>query len=350
MCFGTANAQFIQTNNSGIFPVGGINPAINFNVKFASMGESGGVPGPTPLGCDLYGFRAQINAVNSVNLGMNRIRPTSNLHIPTLSFENGSDASAVDRFWIQNQDQANPSTGSRSCGTLLAYYGQSTGASSVVYTILGSGVASGGTWQPSDRKLKSDIRPIGSALDMVQQLNGVTYYYNADENPVLNLPTRLQYGFITQEVQTVMPTAVETMYDEFGDKTEYQVMQYDAIIPVLTEAIKEQQAIIESLEERLAALEGGATPKRTSIEGLELGQNRPNPAGTSTIIDYQLPGDIAQADLVIYDMAGKVVSRYALQSGTNQVKVNTATLASGTYVYAIVNDGRNIARRKMIIQ
>ncbi|MEO0471254.1 MAG: tail fiber domain-containing protein [Bacteroidota bacterium] len=367
--FGTASAQFIQTNNSGIFPVGGINPAINFNVQFASMGESGGVPGPTPNGCDLYGFRAQINAVNAVNLGMNAVG-FGTLTIPTLSFENGSDFGASDRFWITNQNSGAPGTGFTGCGTLLAYYSESTGAGSTVYTILGSGLASGGMWNPSDRGLKRDIKPIGSALDMVQQLNGVTYRYRTAEHPSLNLPAELQYGFITQEVQTVMPTAVKKMADEHGEETDHQMMRYDAIIPVLTEAIKEQQIIIEGqqdaietaektiqqqqdiiarFEARLAALEG-ASPARTGLEGFELGQNRPNPAGTSTTIDYQLPTDAASADLVIYDMAGRTISSYSLQNGANQIKVNTEQLASGTYVYAIVQEGRSIARRKMIIQ
>ncbi|MEO0471256.1 MAG: tail fiber domain-containing protein [Bacteroidota bacterium] len=361
--FGSASAQFISTNNFGIFPPGGINPTANFNVKFTSLGESGGVAGPTPNGCDLYGFRAQFDALNSVNLGM-QVSPLSPFPppptpftIPTLSFENGSNIGVSDRLWIANQNSSPTGPASFGCGRLLAFYSENTGAGSTVYTILGSGLASGGMWNPSDRGLKQNIKPIGSALDMVQQLNGVTYNYKADENPSLNLPTDLQYGFITQEVATVMPTAVKYIEDEYGEVTENQMMRYDAIIPVLTEAIKEQQdiidnqqSLIERLEERLSALEGTTSPRRNSIEGLDLGQNRPNPAGTSTTIDYRLPADIASADLVIYDMAGRVIESYPVQAGNNQVKVNTARLASGTYVYAIVQDGQNLARRKMIIQ
>ncbi|MEO0471255.1 MAG: tail fiber domain-containing protein [Bacteroidota bacterium] len=372
MSFGTASAQFFSSNARGIYPVGGTNPLFNFNVKFTSLGESGGSPGQTANGCDLYGFRAQYDAVNAVNLGMQRsiLQPFPSdapYVIPTLSFENGSNAGSgiSDRFWIQNQKAASPSPFPTlgGCGTLLAYYSEKTGSGSTVYTILGSGLASGGMWNPSDRGLKRNIRPIGSALDMVQKLNGVTYLYNADENPTLNLPTDLQYGFITQEVATVMPTAVRTMDDEFGNQSKHQMMRYDAIIPVLTEAIKEQQSIIEdqqntidaqqsiieSFEARLAALESGRK-LGPQAEGIELGQNRPNPAGTSTTIDYKLPADIAVADLVIYDMAGRVIDSYPMQSGNNQIKVNTARMTSGTYVYAIVQDGRNIARRKMIIQ
>lgn len=341
---GVAFGQFTQTDNFGIFPVGGINPNTNFNVKFTSLGESGGTPGPTANGCDLYGFRSQIDAVNSVNLGMNSVR-LGNLFIPNLVFENGSNAGALDRFWISNQD------GSGSCGSLLAYYGQ--GGGNTVFTILGSGVASGGTWQPSDRKLKEDVQPISSALALVMKLNGVTYKYKTDEFPVLNLNKGLNYGFIAQEVEELMPDAVRGFKDEYGDDTDYKVMQYDAIIPVLTEAIKEQQGIIEELRTRLSALEG-KTPelkqRDVPLDGLELGQNRPNPADQTTMIDFKLPEGMDAAKLVIIDLTGRVIANYPINADQRMIKVNTAEFAAGTYIYSIMKNGQTLARKKMSIQ
>ncbi|MCI4667669.1 MAG: tail fiber domain-containing protein [Bacteroidia bacterium] len=343
LSLGTAFGQFTQTNNFGIFPVGGINPLINFNVKFASLGESGGAPGGTANGCDLYGFRSQIDAINSVNLGMSN-SGFSSLFIPTLVFENGANVGALDRFWITNQD------GSGRCGQLLSYYGQ--GGGNTVFTILGSGVATGGTWQPSDKKLKENVQPITQALDLVMKLNGVTYNYKTEEFPVLNLNEGLNYGFIAQEVEEIMPDAVRGYVDEYGEDTEYRVMQYDAIIPVLTEAIKEQQAVIQKLEERLAALEGKEpkTRKVQTLEGLELGQNRPNPAENFTMIDYILPEGTEGASLVILDLNGKTVAAYEISADQSQLKVNTTNFAKGTYIYSLVKDGQSLARKKMVIQ
>jgi len=56
-------------------------------------------------------------------------------------------------------------------------------------------------------------------------------------------------GFIAQEVEKVIPEAVGK--DEEGI---YSV-EYDAILPLLVEALKEQQKIIEKLEERINQLE-----------------------------------------------------------------------------------------------
>jgi len=346
LSMGVAFGQFLETNNFGIFPAGGTNPTTNFDVKFTSLGESCGVPGPTPQGCDLYGFRAQINTTNSINLGMNAVGFGS-LTIPTLTFENGAQQGALDRFWTTNQ------TGS-GCGTLLSFYGQNSG--NIVFTLLGSGLASGGTWQPSDRNLKDNIKPIGNALQIVQQLDGVTYNYRTEEFPVLNLNEGLNYGFIAQDVEKVMPSAVRGYFDEYGEKTDIKVMQYDAIIPVLTEAIKEQQDVISDLEERITRLEallnqGEVEPKLSpSLEGLELGQNRPNPADQTTLIDFRLPSRIGNASLVVYDLYGKKVADFPISTSMNKVKINTAEWASGTYVYAIMKEGQNLLRRKMVIR
>ncbi len=126
LSMGVAFGQFLETNNFEILPAGWTHPTTNFDVKFTSLGESGGVPGPTPQGCDLYGFRAQINTTNSINLGMNAVGFGS-LTIPTLTFENGAQQGALDRFWTTNQ------TGS-GCGTLLSFYGQNSG--NIVFTLL----------------------------------------------------------------------------------------------------------------------------------------------------------------------------------------------------------------------
>lgn len=349
-------AQISLSNNLGIYPGPG---AFNPSGQFTSIGESGGVPGPTANGCDLYGFRAQFNAATGVSLGIQRARLFNiiNIQVPTLSF---GDARPL---WIVEQGATGAGTGTvNGCGKLLGYF-RDFGASNNVFTILGSATASGGTWQTSDQKLKRNIEPINNAIDMVNQLNGYTYEYRTDERPELNLSEGRNYGFITQEVQEVMPEVVRMGQNELGETADYQIMQYTAIIPVLTEAIKEQQSIIVNLEARLADLEaklnGEESPKRPtmnteigviSTEGVSLRQNRPNPFQGETTIDYTIPSEMTNARLVIYDLNGKALSNFALAAGNGQVSISASELTSGVYFYTIENNSQTLARQKMVVK
>jgi len=358
----SAQAQVTPSNSLGIFPPGG---AFNPNGQFTAIGESGGVPVPTANGCDLYGFRAQFASNVAVNLGLQQasisIFPSSPpfvFTVPTLAFES-------DALWISGRRAAPASTVGPDfgCGSLLAFYSV---ASTTSYTIYGSANAVGGMWMASDRKLKRNIKPIRSAIETVQQLSGVTYNYNTDVRPELRLSDELQYGFIAQEVEKVIPELVRPAITPTGEEDDYVVMNYDGIIPVLTEAIKEQQeiiddqqAVINRLLERLNDVESkldirdNEAPNQTPsgpFGEIKLNQNRPNPADGMTIIDYTIPAEIAQAQLVIFDVTGAEVNRFEVRSGFGSVEINAGELAAGTYIYTIEVEGQSVARRKMVIQ
>ncbi|MBO6516030.1 MAG: tail fiber domain-containing protein [Bacteroidia bacterium] len=116
---------------------------------------------------------------------------------------------------------------------------------------------------PSDAKLKYNVNDLNSATDIVKKLNAKTYYYKQEGDAALmNLPTSLQYGFIAQELETVLPTLVNDQVQMKGlkdmDQIEYKAVNYIGLIPVLTQALKEQQEQIEKLEKRLAELEANS--------------------------------------------------------------------------------------------
>jgi hypothetical protein len=96
----------------------------------------------------------------------------------------------------------------------------------------------------SDERLKTDIVKIDSALDKVDQLNGYTFTYTTDG--------KKSAGVIAQEVEKVLPSAIteSTLPLKMGedDKTEYKTVQYDQLIGLLVEAIKELKAEIEELK------------------------------------------------------------------------------------------------------
>ena len=96
--------------------------------------------------------------------------------------------------------------------------------------------------QGSSIRLKKNIRPLEGALEKVLHLNGV--YFTWKESGKEDL------GFIAEEVGKVIPEAVT--YEEDGEYA--SGMSYDHVIPVLVEAVKEQQALIDRQAEALDAL------------------------------------------------------------------------------------------------
>jgi hypothetical protein len=116
----------------------------------------------------------------------------------------------------------------------------------------GTGVWGAGAYvNGSDSRIKDDIQPISSSLEVVNKLNPVTFKYKEDWSKDQSVQT----GFIAQELQ-------ETLKDEIyidglvNTGGEYLSVAYQNIIPLLTKAIQEQQTIINDLKERVEALEG----------------------------------------------------------------------------------------------
>ncbi len=327
--------------------------------RFTGLGESGGVPGPTATGCDLYGFRSQIDTLNAVSLGMEAFGTSA---VPVLSFASPTGLFIEEQFSNPLGTGTGPTFG---CGKLLALFKEFTGpadSANFVQILFGSGLAVGGTWQPSDAQLKRDIQPIESALDKVLQLNGVTYLHQTDKYPKLGLNPGKNYGFLVQNVREVMPEAVRQGVNAEGKAADYDAMNYDMITPVLVEALKEQQALIQELEARLEQLEAqqGSTPQNPGMEnneavinvaGVSLRQNRPNPFEGVTTIEYTIPSDMTNARLVIYDINGQALSSFVLAPGNGQLEVDAAQLSSGIYFYSIENqNGQPMARQKMVVK
>ena len=95
----------------------------------------------------------------------------------------------------------------------------------------------------SDVRKKENIYTIDNALDKTLQLRGV-YYNKIDDEKKIR-----QVGVIAQEVEPILPEAVVlTKEGDYG-------VHYGNMVGLLIEAIKDQQKIIDSQEDRLAKLE-----------------------------------------------------------------------------------------------
>jgi hypothetical protein len=100
----------------------------------------------------------------------------------------------------------------------------------------------------SDARFKKNLQPISNPLDKILNLTGLTYEWKTDEYKEKGFAQGRHYGVIAQEIEKVLPEVVNTATD--GTKA----VAYTEIIPVLIEAIKEQQKRIEQLEKKLAEL------------------------------------------------------------------------------------------------
>lgn len=144
--------------------------------------------------------------------------------------------------------------------TILGYGGYSLYANSSAYI---SGVV-----YPSDRRLKENDQNITNALSKVMQLRAVSFDWKAESSRGIQKGGATpDYGFIAQEVETVLPdlvysatsparpdgiTSPITLEEQLG---EHKGIDYARFVPFLTAAIQEQQALITSLTARIEALE-----------------------------------------------------------------------------------------------
>ena len=118
------------------------------------------------------------------------------------------------------------------------------------YRLYVNGTAySTGGWQSSDERLKNIISGIESPVERLEKLKGVKFEWKTDEYPEKGLPEGTHYGLIAQEVEKVFPEVV-------GEDNEgYKTLSYNELIPVLIEAIKEQEKTIKEQEKRIEMLE-----------------------------------------------------------------------------------------------
>jgi len=101
-----------------------------------------------------------------------------------------------------------------------------------------------GTIQTSDRRLKTNINPLTYGLKQILSLDPVSYNWKSDPNGGRKV------GLIAQDAKKVVPEVV------VGDETKENLgVNYAELVPVLINAIKEQQKQIEELKAKVAILE-----------------------------------------------------------------------------------------------
>jgi len=111
----------------------------------------------------------------------------------------------------------------------------------------------------SDERLKENIAPIENALDKIGKISGVTFNSNDLAATFGYDDKSRQVGVIAQEIKEVLPEiVVRAPFDsvlkdgEVISKSgeDYMTVQYEKIVPLLIEAIKELKSRVEELESK----------------------------------------------------------------------------------------------------
>ena len=260
------------------------------------------------------------------------------------------------------------------------------GGSPLTFYVAGDGTvySKGSLLTASDESYKENISSISNSLNTIRQMRGVTYKLKeqADEsttastlqsdvssrdtlsaqspvpveivNKIKAEKKRKKAGFIAQELEEIFPEAVYTLPN--GKKA----IAYSEIIPLLVEAIKEQQNEIDELKQA-KSIQARSTisdaDEQSDVNSLldeklkaKLYSNIPNPFKEQTTISFFIPETSSRASIHIYNLQGKQIKQINIESrGNGSVTINGYELTPGMYMYSLIVDGKEVDTKKMIL-
>ncbi|MDR2085322.1 MAG: tail fiber domain-containing protein [Bacteroidales bacterium] len=311
----------VKVANNGFVGIGGINPAYNLDVK-------------GKVRFSLYG-----EGWEDIFLDNQNVWSAPQLYCKTANFSIGTNSYPVNSTYVNH------------------LY--------VKYTYAYS----------SDDRLKENIKPLGKTLSKLMEVKSKTYNYKKDEetkniNGSEKLIEKETFGFIAQDLEKIFP---ELVYAP-SEMNEYYYINYIGMIPVLVEAIKEQQEQITNLEaivykqaSELFILKENIydedvqlkNSSNNDINGQEdsenyknakLLQNAPNPFFLSTEIKFEIPENFTSAKLIIYNMQGIEIKSFNIATkGVGNIIIQGSELSAGMYLYTLLVNNRVIDTKKMIL-
>lgn len=214
--------------------------AMGFGGNFIAMDENGASGSSSLVGVNSYAYS---HGQSSATVGVLAYGIGGNVNIGIEAHGNGNSGSI-----------ANYGIKASATGGLSNYAGFFSGNVTV------TGVFT----NPSDFKLKKDIKNLTDGLNVIEKLSPKTFNYRTEEFPQLGLPDKNSCGLIAQDVEKVLPNLITTEIspkeiDKDGktiaESVTFKSVNYMELIPILIQAVKEQQAIIEAQEVRIKALE-----------------------------------------------------------------------------------------------
>lgn len=173
--------------------------------------------------------------------------------------------------------------------------------------------------------------------------------------------SRKRNMFDVESVQENFPELVIT------DSTNQKYIDYIGLLPILVNALQEQDRIIKAyglkLQEVIESNE--ITPMDTSLfisksslvntennkeVNAFLYQNTPNPFNQTTEIKYFLPENASNAKIYVFDMQGALQMTFSLtETGFGIISISASQLNAGMYFYTLVVDNKEVETKKMIL-
>ena len=244
---GTTNPGSILQLNSGA-----VDCALRLRTTASGDSSSDGVDITLSTGNILYITNRENGATVFENNGSERARidTSGNLLVGKTSDSDSTAGTIVYSYGAIKLARAQ--------GNFVANFINTTTASSVGNITVNASSTTYAT--SSDYRLKENVQPMTGALSVVQQLKPVTYDWKVDGAG--------SQGFIAHELQAVVPECVTGEKDEVDadGNPRYQGIDTSFLVATLTSAIQElstlitaQQSTIQSLTERITALEGART-------------------------------------------------------------------------------------------
>ncbi len=272
----------------------------------------------------------------------------------------------------------------RSAGDIVAYYKYSEGNK----FNFNCDVYANGIKLTSDERLKNNINKLNKTLPLLRKLEGVSYnlntitvdeklvdagdylltekeqeamlaYEKAKAKELAYQASKKRIGFVAQDLQKIFPELVEQ------DSAGYLSIDYIGLIPVLVEAVKEQQETIEVLQDRITTIETDCCNKEDilksgsinstselnpNVSETKLYQNNPNPFSVQTTVRFEIPETVQSAQLHICNMTGTLLKTITVsQRGAGNELINANEFAAGMYLYSLVCDGKIVDTKQMML-
>jgi hypothetical protein len=232
----SANAIQPYTTGQTITMTGNVNIAGSFEVNGYTFGSDS-------TGCNITTANQFIVSTGSTTfsvLSTNTINPSSTAayfqvgqnqvfqldSLGRILYKGDGLTSNINRFWISSSilsaDRAGIGIGPQSTMSTLfdVYKGDAYFDANVN---VNSNISCRTLSQFSDERLKKDIYPLRNAISTLHQIRGVHYTMDGEK----------QIGFLAQELQKVLPEAVNISNPDLLS------VDYSRVIPLLVEAIKE---------------------------------------------------------------------------------------------------------------
>ena len=168
--------------------------------------------------------------------------------------------------------------------------------------------------------------------------------------------TKKRIGFMAQELMQVFPELV----NEPETKDGFYSVNYIDMIPVLLEAIKEQQYQIESMQKMLSeccSSKNSPTQKSKNSIHNEEDMNNEMQKGKlydnipiNTEIKFEIPDNAISAQLMICNLNGVELKSYTLtQKGLGSVIIQGSEFVAGIYLYTLLINNQIVDAKKMVL-